>query len=108
MKGILLTAGLGKRLQPITYFINKNLLPVGDKPMFFRPLQTLIDSGIKEIAIVIGPPHGYQITETLKYLPIPKDIDIVCINQPKPLGMSDAIGKCRSFANNESIIVYKR
>lgn len=105
MKGILLTAGLGTRLQPITYFINKNLLPVGDKPMFFRPLQTLINSGIKDIVIVIGPPHGNQIKKILEYSPFPKEINIAFANQPKPLGMPDAINKCERIVANDSIIV---
>lgn len=105
MKGILLTAGLGTRLQPITYFINKNLLPVGNQPMFFHPLQTLIDSGINDIVIVIGPPHGNQIKKILEYSPFPKNVHIVFVNQPKPLGMPDAINKCQRFIKNDSMIV---
>lgn len=105
MKGIVLTAGIGTRLQPITYFLNKNLLPVDGQPMFFHPLQTLIDSGIKEIAIVIGPPHGNQIKKTLENSPFPKKINIVYINQPQPKGMADAIGRCKKFALNNNIIV---
>lgn len=105
MKGILLTAGLGTRLYPITRFINKNLLPVGSSPMFFHPLQTLINSGIREIAIVVGPPHGHQIKKILEYLPLPKEVKIVYVNQFQPKGMADAINKCRRFSAGDSIIV---
>lgn len=105
MKGIVLTAGLGTRLQPITYFLNKNLLPVDGQPMFFHPLRTLIDSGIKEIAIVVGPPHGDQIKKSLKYSPFLKGVKIVYINQSKPKGMPDAIGKCRKFAHKDNAVV---
>lgn len=105
MKGIVLTAGIGTRLYPITQFINKNLLPVGNKPMFLHPLQTLIDSGITEIAVVIGPPHGKQIKQILKDISLPKTVKIVCINQPEPKGMSDAIGRCRKFVNNHNVMV---
>lgn len=105
MKGIVLTAGIGTRLYPLTQFINKNLLPVGNKPLFFHPLQTLINSGITEIAIVVGPPHGHQIKKVVEYSPFPKEIKIVYITQPEPKGMSDAIGRCREFTGNNSTIV---
>lgn len=105
MKGIILAGGLGSRLLPVTKVLNKHVLPVYDKPMFFWPLQTLIDSGIKKIAVVSGPPHGNQIKELIQAFPKRQALQIKYVLQEKPLGMPDAILQCKEFAGGDSVIV---
>ncbi len=65
MKGVILCGGTGTRLNPLTKVTNKHLLPVYNKPMIYYPLQTLIDSGIKDILIVTG---GESIGDFLRLL----------------------------------------
>jgi len=55
MKGIVLAAGTGSRLRPLTTQISKHLLPVFDKPMIFYPISTLLLAGINQIAVVVSP-----------------------------------------------------
>ncbi|WP_248927702.1 sugar phosphate nucleotidyltransferase [Paenibacillus hamazuiensis] len=54
MKGVILAGGLGTRLQPMTRFLNKHLLPVGPNPMIHYALSKLAESGIDDILLVCG------------------------------------------------------
>ena len=65
MKGVILTAGAGSRMRPLTDFVCKPLLPVYDKPMLYYPLTTLINAGIKDVMIVVTPQDAPAIQRTI-------------------------------------------
>jgi glucose-1-phosphate thymidylyltransferase len=54
LRGIILAGGTGSRLRPLTKVTNKHLLPVGQKPMIYYPIEKLTSIGIEQIMIVTG------------------------------------------------------
>ncbi|MBN2271458.1 MAG: NTP transferase domain-containing protein [Sedimentisphaerales bacterium] len=57
LRGVVLAGGTGSRLMPLTKVTNKHLLPVGEKPMIYYPIEKLTSAGIEEVLIVTGVEH---------------------------------------------------
>ena len=72
-KGIILAGGTGTRMSPLTKAVNKQLLPLYDKPLFFYPLSILMLAKIKNILIIV---NKGQIEQFKKILPDGKKIGI--------------------------------
>ncbi|MHC4175599.1 MAG: sugar phosphate nucleotidyltransferase, partial [Planctomycetota bacterium] len=65
LKGVILAGGTGSRLMPLTKVTNKHLLPVGQKPMIYYPIEKLTSIGIEEILIVTGLEHMGDVVSLL-------------------------------------------
>lgn len=103
MKGLILSGGFGTRLRPLTYSQQKQLIPVANKPILFYVLEDIIQAGIKDIGIVVGP-YKEQVIETVNS--IPWDAHIEFINQDQPLGIAHAIKISRDFLKDDPFILY--
>ena len=102
MKGIILAGGTGSRLYPMTVSVNKQLIPVYDKPMIYYPLANLISFGIREICIVSSPEF------IDKYKKLFNDgshlgLDISYRIQPEPKGIAQALIIAEDFIKNENV-----
>lgn len=104
MKGVILAGGFGSRLHPLTKITNKHLLPIYNKPMIYYPLQTLIDTGIKDILVVAGPEHA---GDFLRLLGSGKDFGVRLIYeiQDEAGGIAHALSLAEDFAGKESLVV---
>ena len=105
-KGIILAGGTGSRMSPLTKAVNKQLLPIYDKPLIFYPLSVLMLSGIKDILIIV---NKGQLNQFKKILPNGNNlgIKISYTEQEHPKGLPDAfiIGKNFIGKNNVALIL---
>jgi glucose-1-phosphate thymidylyltransferase len=104
MKGLLLAGGHGTRLRPLTFTGNKHMLPIANKQMILYGLEHLVNGGIKEVAVILGP-----IKEDVKEFL--KDgsgfgAKITYIDQPDPKGLAHAILISEDFLGSQPFTMY--
>ena len=101
-KGIILAGGTGSRMSPITKAVNKQLLPLYDKPLFFYPLSVLMLAKIKDILIIV---NKGQVEQFKRVLPNGNNlgIKITYIEQEKPKGLPDAFIVGEKFIGKNSV-----
>ena len=101
-KGIILAGGQGTRMSPLTKAVNKQLLPIYDKPLIFYPLSILMLANIKDILIIV---NKGQLGQYKKLLPNGNSlgIKITYLEQSKPRGLPDAFVIGEKFIGKDDV-----
>ena len=101
-KGIILAGGKGTRMSPLTKAVNKQLLPIYDKPLIFYPLSILMLANIKDILIIV---NKGQLNQYQKIIPNGKNlgIKITYLEQDKPRGLPDAFVIGEKFIGKSNV-----
>lgn len=104
MKSIILCAGKGTRLRPLTHTSAKHLIPIANKPVLFYAIEAIRDCGIKDIGIIVGETGediGSELKEGSKW-----GVNISYIEQKEALGLAHAVSVARDFLGEEKFLMY--
>jgi glucose-1-phosphate thymidylyltransferase len=101
-KGIILAGGMGTRMSPLTKAVNKQLLPIYDKPLIFYPLSILMLAKIKDVLIIV---NKGQLNQYKKIIPNGNNLGmkITYKEQPFPKGLPDAFILGEEFIGKDNV-----
>ena len=101
-KGIILSGGMGTRMSPLTKAVNKQLLPIYDKPLIFYPLSILMLAKIKDILIIV---NKGQLSQYKKIIPNGDKfgVNITYKEQSSPRGLPDAFILGQKFIGRDNV-----
>ncbi len=104
MKAVILCAGKGTRLYPLTLSISKHLIPVANQPILFYGLEAISEAGITEVAIVVSELKG----DIEKAVGDGKEfgLNITYILQKNPKGLAHAVKICQDFVGDSPFLMF--
>ncbi|HSI72056.1 MAG TPA: sugar phosphate nucleotidyltransferase, partial [Fimbriimonas sp.] len=104
MKGVILAAGKGSRLYPITHLIPKPLLPIANRPTIFYAFDRLKEMGVTDICVVVGENEA-QMRDALGD-GASQGVRLTFVKQEEPKGLAHAVGFAQDFVGDDSFVLY--
>jgi glucose-1-phosphate thymidylyltransferase len=104
MKALILSGGMATRLRPITYTSAKQLVPVGNKPVLFHAIESVVSAGITEIGIVVGQTKDEvkaAVGDGSRW-----SASVTYIEQPEPLGLAHAVLISEKFIGRDRFVLF--
>lgn len=105
MKAIIPTGGRGTRMQPLTFSSNKHFIPIANKPLIFYPIETVANSGLKEVAITYDAAYFNQAKSILgdgsRW-----GLNFTYVLQEKPLGLANIFQVCEDYLKGEPFFLH--
>ncbi|MFA5550971.1 MAG: glucose-1-phosphate thymidylyltransferase [Trueperaceae bacterium] len=103
MKGLILAAGLGTRLRPITSLKPKPTISVANKPLIHHAVDNLVEAGVRDIGVVVSFLTANSIKETLADY---QGVNFEFIQQNPPKGLAHAVEVSRGFLGDDPFVMY--
>ncbi|TVR95231.1 MAG: glucose-1-phosphate thymidylyltransferase [Trueperaceae bacterium] len=103
LKGLILAAGLGTRLRPITSLRPKPTICVANKPLIHYAIDDLVDAGVREVGIVVSHDTIEHLEEAVEGY---RDVRYTFVLQDPPKGLAHAVEVSRDFLGDDSFVMY--
>jgi len=103
LKGLILAAGLGTRLRPITSLRPKPTICVANKPLIHYAIDDLVDAGVREVGIVVSHDTIDHLQEAVEGY---RDVRYTFVLQDPPKGLAHAVEVSRDFLGDDAFVMY--
>jgi glucose-1-phosphate thymidylyltransferase len=104
MKGLILAAGLGTRLRPLTSLRPKSSIPVANRPLLAYAIEALVDAGVSDVGIIVSPETIGGLKQTVERLDL--EVPVTFVTQDEPRGLAHAVETAQPYLGDDPFVMY--